>query len=92
MSLIEASTEKLQILRDRYLKEWPKYIISYYTIDNYINWLINNEDLKDVRFLTVDQNWQESGTFLIIVRIFKNLNLNLINYRKIFLGSHSFVF
>lgn len=56
-------------LRDLFLVEWPKHIVPYSLLQNYINW--SSKDLKyveeNVEIYCLDSDWND-GTFYLVVR------------------------
>lgn len=66
--LTELSIECVPRLRDLFLREWPEYISSYYTIDNYLKWIKSDSQLrKEIKFYTLGEDWKSTGTFLLTV-------------------------
>ncbi|XP_037927693.1 uncharacterized protein LOC119662191 [Teleopsis dalmanni] len=72
MQSCENKIEKLQTLPiedwpklcELYKADWPKHIISYYTIRNFINWTTKNTQIDDVRILTIG-DWRQHGTYIL---------------------------
>lgn len=59
---------RLQLL---YKEEWPKYIVPYYLIQNYISWHAKDEAYVDenVQLVCLENDWSD-GTFLLLVSFF----------------------
>lgn len=68
---------RLQLL---YKEEWPKYIVPYYLIQNYISWHAKDEAYVDenVQLVCLDNDWSD-GTFLLLVSAFR-CHCQLINF------------
>lgn len=61
-------------LRDKFLVEWPKYISSYYMIENYINWINRDAGLLErVSFWCLESCWETDGAYIITVSQFTKL-------------------
>ncbi|XP_017029390.1 uncharacterized protein [Drosophila kikkawai] len=70
-------TRNLRDLQSLYLKDWPRHCVGYYWLDNYLRWLAKDPYLKHLRFLTLDNDWQSDGLFLVLHRyqlFFSNLS------------------
>lgn len=68
MSLIEIPTSDWQTLRDKFLQNWPKNLVGYHTVDNYIRWIEKQPNIPNLKFYCLD-HW-EDGTFVVIVSRF----------------------
>lgn len=66
--LSEISRADLPCLRDLYLKDWPENLIGYYTVNNFIRWLENDPNIKNLHFYCLNGDISD-GTFAIIVSI-----------------------
>uniref|UniRef100_A0AAG5DFG6 N-acetyltransferase domain-containing protein n=1 Tax=Anopheles atroparvus TaxID=41427 RepID=A0AAG5DFG6_ANOAO len=55
--------------RDLYLRDWPRYELSYNTVQNYINWSKRDPKIKDLAIYSLNGSWRENGTYIIIDRI-----------------------
>lgn len=58
-------------LQELYKQEWPKYIVPYYLIQNYISWHAKDEEYVDgnVQLVCLENDWYD-GTFLLLVSCF----------------------
>lgn len=56
-------------LRDKYLVDWPKNMLGYYTMDNYLRWVTIDPDIANLCVYALDNDWSD-GTFVVIVSIF----------------------
>lgn len=75
-SLEKIPLELLPQLRDLYKIDWPKNIVGFHTLDNYIKWFAKSPpDMEHVQIFSYHGTWNENGTFIIIVR-FNSLRLN----------------
>jgi hypothetical protein len=68
--LVEIPRESLSKLKDLFLINWPQYINANYTVDNYIRWLNLSPDMSNVTFWSLNGEWSQNGTFILIVRKF----------------------
>ncbi|XP_053675933.1 uncharacterized protein LOC128726166 [Anopheles nili] len=55
--------------RDLYKRDWPRHEIAYNTVQNYINWSKYDRKIKDLVLYSLNGNWREDGTYIIIDRI-----------------------
>lgn len=67
--LVEISCSEWPILRDMYLHDWPTHMIGYYTVDNYVRWNKIKSDIKQLHIYSLNGDWQQDGTFLVVVSI-----------------------
>lgn len=60
-------------LRDLFLIEWPKHIVPYSLLQNYINWSVKVAEYveKNVEIYSLDSDWKD-GTFYLVVRYSKS--------------------
>lgn len=71
--LVEIPIESLPTLRDKFLVEWPKHIIAFSLIDNFVSRFERNpKSIGNVKFYCLNGNW-ENGTF-VAVMVRENLN------------------
>lgn len=73
------SVNDLKYLRDLYRKRCSNSTHAYYTLSNFIQWFEQNPDIDHVQ-VYVQNNWRESGLFIILVR----LAINFFNNYKLF--------
>lgn len=66
-----ADWPRLQYL---YKQDWPKHIVPYYLLQNYISWHAKDEEYvnQNVKVVCLDDDWSD-GTFLLLVINFKSL-------------------
>lgn len=57
-------------LQNLYRQDWPKYIVPYCLIQNYISWHAKDEEYvdKNVKLVCLDDDWSD-GTFLLLVSL-----------------------
>lgn len=78
--LVKIPTHHWKELRDMYLRDWPKNMVGYYTVNNYIKWIEKRPSMIDngnFTFLSLNNDWQD-GTFIITVYIYKAAEIKLI--------------
>lgn len=66
--LVEILFDDLPKLRDLYLPDWPKNMMGYSTIDNYINWLQLDSNIKHLHIYSLNGDWSD-GTYVIVVSL-----------------------
>ncbi|XP_055375841.1 uncharacterized protein LOC129608383 [Condylostylus longicornis] len=69
-------------LRDLYKIDWLKHHIVYNSIQNYIKWFEKDSKIKNLEIFSLNDNWSQDGTFLILDRylvLANTLNDNLNN-------------
>uniref|UniRef100_A0A336M4E5 CSON009629 protein n=1 Tax=Culicoides sonorensis TaxID=179676 RepID=A0A336M4E5_CULSO len=74
-------------LRDLYKREWPKYILPYNLLQNYISWHSKDEDYVDanVKVICLENDYSD-GTFLLLEKsylFFYTLNESLDRLEKL---------
>lgn len=69
------SLTELPLLRDLFLSDWPKHVIGYYTIDNFIRWFKQDPSYGDAEIYCLDGDWSD-GTFVVLVKAL------IISYRR----------
>jgi len=69
--LVEILPSNWPTLRDLFIDNWPKNIVGYLLVENYIQWHNKNEQkiIKNLKFYSLNNSWDD-GTFIIIVCIF----------------------
>lgn len=71
--------DKLTQLRDLYKADWPKHVIAYSTLQGFNDRLKNcTKDENKVQILCLNNDWESDGTFIILVREFKNINYKIL--------------
>lgn len=53
-------------LRELYSKDWPRNMVGFYTINNYIKWMEREPYTKKLNFYCLNNDWSD-GTFVVIV-------------------------
>lgn len=66
--IFEIPCDELPSLRDLFLQNWPENMIGYYTIDNYIRWLTNDPNIRNLKIYSLNNDFRD-GTFVVIVRV-----------------------
>lgn len=64
--LVEIPVNEWLELRDLYLDNWPENMNGYYTMDNFINWVIRKPDIKHLWVYSLNGDWSD-GTFIVVV-------------------------
>lgn len=61
--------ESLSELRDLYKKDWPKNILPFYLIQNYLDWHLQDPKFveENIEFVCLNGDWSD-GTFYVLVR------------------------
>lgn len=67
-SLTTIKPESWPALRDKFLVDWPRNAMGYYTIENFIKWNRLDSAYEDCVFYSLDDDWSD-GTVLILVRL-----------------------
>lgn len=67
--LLEISPTDWPVLRDMFADIWPKHILGYSIVRNFIEWHEKNNDIRNLKLYSLDGDWQSDGTFLAIVSI-----------------------
>ncbi|XP_031631312.1 uncharacterized protein LOC116345775 isoform X2 [Contarinia nasturtii] len=75
--LVEINQKDLKRLQNLYKPDGYKRYITYTTIENYIRWLKQDPNLKDVKFFCLNGDFTD-GTFVVTVQLHRLLSL--INY------------
>lgn len=65
--LVEISNTEWTTLRDMYLRDWPTHMVGYNTLDNYVRWNKIKPNIKNLHVYSLNGDWQEDGTFVVIV-------------------------
>lgn len=68
--IVEIPFADLSRLKKLYKVEWPTHMSSYCVIDTCIRWLTQNPDLKCLKVLSLNGDWETCGTFVVIVSSF----------------------
>ena len=55
-------------LQEKYLANWPRHMLGYYTIDNFIKWQKIDSNIKNLNCYCLDGDWSD-GTFVFIVSL-----------------------
>ena len=58
---------ELKELRDCYQLDWPKNQLGCNTLQNYIKWLEQDDNLAEINVYSLNGNWRETGLYLIVV-------------------------
>jgi hypothetical protein len=66
-NLIEIPTKNWRELRDLFALNWPKNHIAWHTINNYLNWFRYEPAIKNLKIYSLNGNWRNDGTFVVIV-------------------------
>lgn len=53
-------------LRDLLLQDWPKHVVGYHTVDNFVRWYEQDPDYPDATIYCLDGDWSD-GTYVILV-------------------------
>lgn len=53
-------------LRNLYRAQWPKNIVTYYILDNFIGWVKQQPGFKHLHVYSLNGDWTD-GTFALIV-------------------------
>lgn len=69
--IVELSSNFWPKLREKFVKDWPENQIGYFLVDDYIKWIKKDaiEYLKNVKFYTLNGEFVEDGTFVVVVRV-----------------------
>lgn len=65
--LVVIPNEDLPILRDMYKINWPRHIVNYQTLHNFILWLDNYPSIDGLSIWSLNGTWRQNGTFIIKV-------------------------
>jgi hypothetical protein len=68
--LVEVPQYSLIKLRNMFKVSWPKHIIAYSLLENYMEWLEKVNNIKNLKILCLNGEWRKDGTFVIIVSDF----------------------
>ncbi|XP_055685165.1 uncharacterized protein LOC129791163 isoform X2 [Lutzomyia longipalpis] len=63
--LVPIARKALPILRDLYKVDWPKHLINYQTINNFVNWYNQTSSIDEVFIWSLNDTWRDNGTFII---------------------------
>ncbi|XP_055593801.1 uncharacterized protein LOC129748220 [Uranotaenia lowii] len=66
--LVQIPASEWHELRDLFVVEWPSHEIAYYTIQNYIDWFAIDPEIKNLQILSLNGDWRDNGTYLIVDR------------------------
>ncbi|XP_055685166.1 uncharacterized protein LOC129791164 [Lutzomyia longipalpis] len=66
--LVEIPIDKWVELRDMFNGDWPKNIVNYFTIDNYIKWREKSNEIANLHFYSLNGEWKSDATVLIVDR------------------------
>lgn len=67
--LVEIPPNEWKTLRDLFLPKWPNDISGYFTVDNYIRWYQHDPNIKNLKFFSLNGDWKDDGTFVVIVSV-----------------------
>lgn len=67
--LLEISPTDWPVLRDMFADIWPKHILGYSIVRNFIEWHEKYNNIRNLKLYSLDGDWQSDGTFLAIVSI-----------------------
>lgn len=71
--ICEIPVEKWTELRDLFLPDWPKNIYAFNLLENYINWIKKDPNIKNLKIYSLSGDWSD-GTFVVVVSIINFLN------------------
>lgn len=66
--MIEIPRTDLPKLRDIFLTNWPRHIIGYELVNNFIRWYNQDPNFDEAIFYSLNGDWSD-GTFIVIVSI-----------------------
>lgn len=68
--IVELPSKFWPKLRELFVKNWPENQIGYFLVDDYMKWVEKDagDYLKDVKFYTLNGDFEEHGTFVVVVR------------------------
>lgn len=64
-SLVEIPIASFSTLRDKFKVDWPKHIIAFSLIDNFISRIAKNQEIA--KFYSLNGDWERDGTFVVIL-------------------------
>lgn len=66
-SLVNIPKQQLPILRNLYRSNWPLHAVSYVAIEHFIERFDKKAEWQEkVKFMTISDDWQRSGTFAMV--------------------------
>lgn len=65
--LVEIPVAKWSDLRDLYLRDWPRHMLGYQTINTFLSWM-NQQRIDHLSVFSLNDDWSD-GTFLCLVSI-----------------------
>lgn len=63
-------------LRKLYQQDWPRHMIGYYTLSNFMRWVEQEPDIKNVHIYSLNGDWTD-GTFVVIVSLKNSLKIHV---------------
>lgn len=66
MRIQEIPAADWSVLRDKFLIDWPKNMLGYYTVDNFVRWKSYEPDIEHLNLYALDGDWSD-GTFVAVV-------------------------
>ncbi|XP_055712100.1 uncharacterized protein LOC129807087 [Phlebotomus papatasi] len=63
--LVLIPNEDLPILRDMYKINWPRHILNYHTINNFVLWLDKYPSIEGLSIWSLNGTWRQNGTVII---------------------------
>lgn len=67
-TLVEVPRTDLRQLRDLFTLDWPRHIIGFDLVNNYVHWYEQESDYGDAKIYSMNGDWSE-GTFIILVSL-----------------------
>ncbi|XP_058820208.1 uncharacterized protein LOC131682610 [Topomyia yanbarensis] len=64
--LVNLSILDLEELESVLRRQWDRNEIGCRTVQNYLNWLRVDSDIEDLKIFSLNGNWRNDGTFIII--------------------------
>lgn len=81
--LVEIPREEWNNLRDLYKVDWPRNLVGFYTVDNFMKWTGKDPSIKNLKAFSLDGDYTD-GTFLFVVSWLGSFVLTL-GYMKFYL-------
>lgn len=76
--LVEIKPVDWPELRDKFLDNWPVDHVGYYLVDNYVRWVNQDSNIKNLKFYSLNGDWSD-GTFVVVVSILLKLKTLVFN-------------
>lgn len=75
--LVRIATKNLEVLKGVCKIDWPLHVVSYSAIDHFINRFRQHPSWEEnVKFWTLNDEWRQSGTFVMENAIFGHILFN----------------